>query len=64
MFFFEQSKLITPKDAAKILGVSRSSIYKYAEKRLIKHIKYPDKILFEIDEICRFKQKHTILNLF
>lgn len=54
--------VITYKQAVKKLDVS--TIYKYVDKREIKHIKYPDKIVFELDEIYRFKQKYTVLNLF
>lgn len=56
----EYEKIIDAKVASQILGISRSSVYKLADKKLIDYIEYPDAIRFYETDVLNYLKKHRI----
>ncbi len=54
------AKIIDAKTAAKILGISRSTVYKMVERKLIDYIEYPDSIRFVEADVLNYLKKHRI----
>lgn len=53
-------KIIDAKVASQILGISRSSVYKMVDKKLIDYIEYPDAIRFYETDVLNYLKKHRI----
>lgn len=53
-------KIIDAKIASEILGISRSTVYKMVDKRLIDYIEYPDAIRFYESDVLDYLKKHKI----
>jgi len=55
-------KIIDAKTASQILGISRSTIYKMVEKKLIDYIEYeyPYAIRFYETDVLEFLKNHKI----
>lgn len=55
-------KIIDAKTASQILGISRSTIYKMVERKLIDYIEYeyPYAIRFYETDVLNFLQNHKI----
>lgn len=56
----EYEKIINAKVASQILGISRSSVYKMVDKKLIDYIEYPDAIRFYETDVLNYLKKHRI----
>ncbi len=56
----EYEKIIDAKVASQILGISRSSVYKMVDKKLIDYIEYPDAIRFYETDVLNYLKKHRI----
>lgn len=56
----EYEKIIDAKVASQILGISRSSVYKLVDKKLIDYIEYPDAIRFYETDVLNYLKKHRI----
>lgn len=56
----EYEKIIDAKVASQILGISRSSVYKMVDKKLIDYIEYPDAIRFYETNVLNYLKKHRI----
>lgn len=56
----EYEKIIDAKIASQILGISRSSVYKLVDKKLIDYIEYPDAIRFYETDVLNYLKKHRI----
>ncbi|MBQ2644047.1 glycoside hydrolase family protein [bacterium] len=61
MFLSKTQTLLNADEAAKILGISRRTVYSWANQHKIKHIRYSDRLLFEPEDIYKFKKEHIIL---
>lgn len=53
-------KIIDAKTVSLILGVSRSTVYKMVERKLIDYIEYPDAIRFYEADVLDYLKKHRI----
>jgi predicted DNA-binding transcriptional regulator AlpA len=56
----QYEKIIDAKVASLILGISRSSVYKLVDKKMIDYIEYPDAIRFYESDVLNYLQKHRI----
>ena len=56
----EYEKIIDAKVASQILGISRSTVYKSVDKKLIDYIEYPDAIRFYETDVLNYLKKHRI----
>ncbi len=56
----EYEKIIDAKVASQILGISRSTVYKLVDKKLIDYIEYPDAIRFYETDVLNYLKKHRI----
>lgn len=56
----EYEKIIDAKTVAQILGISRSTVYKMVERKLIDYIQYPDVIRFYEADVLDYLKKHKI----
>lgn len=56
----EYEKIIDAKVASQILGISRSTVYKLVDKKLIDYIEYPDTIRFYETDVLNYLKKHRI----
>lgn len=56
----EYEKIIDAKVASQILGISRLSVYKMVDKKLIDYIEYPDAIRFYETDVLNYLKKHRI----
>lgn len=53
-------KIIDAKTVSLILGVSRSTVYKMVDRKLIDYIEYPDAIRFYETDVLEYLKKHKI----
>lgn len=53
-------KIIDAKTVSKILGISRSTVYKMVDRKLIDYIEYPDAIRFYETDVLEYLKKHKI----
>ena len=53
-------KIIDAKTASQILGISRSTVYKMVENKLIDYIEYPCAIRFYESDVLEFLKNHKI----
>ncbi len=49
----DRGKLLTAREAACELGVAAPTLYEWARKRKIPHVRLGDRVLFEVEEILR-----------
>ncbi len=56
----EYEKIIDAKKASEILGISRSTVYKMADRKLIDYIEYPDAIRFYESDVLDYLKRHKI----
>lgn len=56
----DYEKIIDAKQAAMILGISRSTVYKMVERKLIDYIEYPDAIRFYESDVLKYLKRHRI----
>lgn len=56
----EYEKIIDAKKVSEILGISRSTVYKMVERKLIDYIEYPNAIRFLESDILEYLKQHKI----
>ena len=52
--------LINARQAAKILGVSAVSVYKWTREGAIRAVKLGDRVLFDIDDLNLFVESRKV----
>lgn len=58
--FFEKSKILTIKETCDLLHVSRRTLQRYRDERLIRYSQIGSKIIFKMPDVLQFLEDRMI----